>query len=59
MIIESNLAQESWLRSLGTSRFNRYALRWGRTAGLRLYAIDVRVELANQSNFRDSHPIEN
>jgi SAM-dependent methyltransferase len=57
-IIRRNLAGESWLRRFAAVNLNRFGLRWGRTLGLHLYAIDEVDAIARRSRFGDHVSIE-
>lgn len=57
-IIKANLADKSPLRRFMAASFNRFAFRWGRFLGLRLYSIDELNVIANRSKFANQYSIE-
>lgn len=57
-IIKANLADKSWLRRFMATNLNKFALRWGRTIGLKLYSIEELETIANESRFGNDIRIE-
>jgi hypothetical protein len=56
--IKVNLAQESNLRRFVAANLNKFALRYGRKLGLKLYSLDELDELADRSGFGSDHSIK-
>ena len=56
--IRTNLADKSWLRKFAAVSLNKYGLRWGRTLGLKLYALAELEGIGRQSQFGDCVSIE-
>ena len=57
-IIKTNLADKSWLRRFLATSLNKFALRWGRTIGLKLYSIEELGAIAKESHFGTNIAIE-
>jgi len=56
-IINANLADKSQLRRFMAVSLNKFALRWGRTVGLKIHSVQELEEMASRSRFGDNHSI--
>ncbi len=56
--IRANMAQQSWLRREAAVLLNSFALRRGRSVGLRLYSLQELAELARQSRFGEHSAVD-
>ena len=56
--IKVNLAQESWFRRFFASNLNKYALKYGRSLGLKLYSSQDMARIISDSKFKKTHKVE-